>query len=424
MRSLDSVYTPYLKSLEGHSELAISSISEWALIHSGSTNLHGLAQMADIIFKAFSPLAKTAEKINLKPYTQINSLGLPFAQPLGQALRFRQRPEADNQIFLGIHMDVVYGKHAEQKSIIPVQRSEENILQGSGTADAKGGIWIMLKALECLEASPFAKNLGWEVLINPDEEIGSPGSLPLLQEAAQRNQIGLLFEPALPNGSLVSDRKGSGNFTVVVHGRSAHAGRNPQDGRNAIVTLSDFITALGRLEDLAPEITVNMGHIEGGGPLNQVPALAIGRFNVRVQDEDKQKMFEGYLQAILSELNLRDGISVELHGSFTSPPKSMHTPHRELLHALATCGKELGLDLHWHSSGGVCDGNKLAAAGLANIDSLGARGGNLHSDEEFMCIDSLAERSKLVALFLMKLGNGELTEALPSFKLKNRDIIK
>ena len=117
--------------------------------------------------------------------------------------------------------------------------------------------------------------MGWEVLINPDEEIGSPGSAPLLIQAAKRNHLGLVFEPSLPDGNLVGARKGSGNFTVIARGKAAHAGRNPQLGRNAIDALARFIVGLASLDDSGGAITTNVGYIQGGGPVNVVPDLAV-----------------------------------------------------------------------------------------------------------------------------------------------------
>src|SRR6185503_18576279 len=98
-----------------------------------------------------------------------------------------------------------------------------------------GGIVVMLTALRALERSPFAEKIGWEVLLNPDEEIGSPNSSALLVEAARRNHLGLIFEPAMSDGSLVGSRKGSGTFTATIKGRAAHAGRDFANGRSAIL---------------------------------------------------------------------------------------------------------------------------------------------------------------------------------------------
>jgi glutamate carboxypeptidase len=313
-------------------------------------------------------------------------------------------------------MDTVYSEDS------PFQQSkllESNKLNGPGVTDAKGGIVIMLLALECLErflssGAPDAHpgSLGWEVFLNSDEEIGSPGSSRYLLESAKRNHLGLLFEPALPDGALVSERKGSGNFTVVVRGRSAHAGRNPQDGRSAIAALAQIILGLHDLPQHVggPGLTINVGQIEGGGALNMVPDLAIARFNVRLPTSGlSSAAVHEHLERLLSNFN-RDGITAQLHGGITSPPKlaPAGSPTAHLMEQISACGKDIGLDLHFRPTGGTCDGNRLAAAGLACVDSLGARGDQIHSPQEFLWLDSLAERAKLTALFLMKLAAGEL----------------
>ena len=231
-------------------------------------------------------------------------------------------------------------------------------------------------------------------------------------EAAKRNHLGLLFEPALPDGSLVGERKGSGNFAVVVRGRSAHAGRNPQDGRSAIVAAAQIIQALSDLprQPGGAGLTLNVGQVEGGGALNMVPDLAIARFNVRIPAGGvSQGTVHEHLDRVIAGFN-RDGIVVELHGGITSPPTppaSPGSPTALLRQQIAACGKELGLDLNFRPTGGTCDGNRLAAAGLPCVDSLGARGDAIHSPEEFLWLDSLAERAKLTALLLMKLASGE-----------------
>jgi glutamate carboxypeptidase len=266
----------------------------------------------------------------------------------------------------------------------------------------------MLLALQAYERSPWAEKAGWEVLINPDEEIGSPGSAPLLIQAAKRNHLGLVYEPSFQDGNLVGARKGSGNFTVIARGKAAHAGRNPQLGRNAIDALARFIVGLASLDDAGGAITTNVGYIQGGGPVNVVPDLAECRFNVRVVTQNDQKSFEDSLRRLAEEINKIDGISLELHGGFRRPPKPLDAKTLKLLEHVAECGRDLGLSLQWRPTGGACDGNNLAAAGLTTIDSLGVTGGDIHSSEEYILLDSLAERAKLTALLLMKLAAGEI----------------
>jgi glutamate carboxypeptidase len=266
----------------------------------------------------------------------------------------------------------------------------------------------MLTAVRALERSPWAANLGWDILINPDEEIGSPGSAPLLEQAARDNHLGLVFEPALADGTLVSARKGSGNFAVVIRGRAAHAGRSPHLGRNAINALAEFIVELNALAVARNGMTVNVGAVTGGGAVNVVPDLALCRFNVRVTKQEDQKSFEENLGALVAKISARDGISVEVHGNFARPPKPLEGKSRELADHVSQCGRELGLPVTWISTGGACDGNNLHSAGLPTIDSLGVKGGNLHSFEEYVVLDSLTERAQLTALLLMKLASGEI----------------
>jgi len=231
----------------------------------------------------------------------------------------------------------------------------------------------------------------------------------LFTEAAKRNHLGLLFEPAMDEaGTLVSSRRGSGNFSVIVRGRSAHAGRDISKGRNAVVAAADLATALDALGKEVEGITVNVGRIDGGGAVNVVPDMAILRFNVRVTEPEQMAWVEQRLKKIIDPLNRRDGFSAELHGEFRSPPKPVTVETQRLLDHVASCGRDLGLTIQWKPSGGVSDGNRLAAAGLTNVDSLGVCGGAIHSPDEYILLDSLTERAKLTALLLTRLASGEL----------------
>lgn len=383
----------------------VELLARWANVNSSSHNLPGLNEMLALLETEFSRLGAETERAELEQHELEDSAGSAVRGPLGKALLIRKRPTAPLRIFLCCHMDTVYPPdHPFQKSV----RIADNMLRGPGVTDAKGGLVVMLMALEAFERTPWSAKLGWEVLINPDEEIGSPGSATLLIQAAQKNDLGLVFEPSFPDGNLVSARKGSGNFTVIVKGKAAHAGRDPQLGRNAIDALARFIVGLASFTDSGGGITTNVGLIQGGGPVNVVPDLAECRFNVRVVTPDGQESFEGGLKRLAEEINRVDGISLVIHGRFTRPPKPLDGKMRKLLEQVAKCGRDLGLSLQWRPTGGACDGNNLAAAGLMTIDSLGATGGDIHSSEEYILLDSLAERAKLTALLLMKVASGEM----------------
>lgn len=391
---------------------AMGALTErWAAINSGSENLAGLRAMRAALAEGFAPLGGVAEVLPLSPITRISPAGEPVDVPMAEALRITKRPEAPLQILLVGHMDTVYGiDHPFQKSV----KLSGNRLNGPGVADLKGGLVVMLYALMALERSPWAENIGWQVLLNPDEEIGSVASDPLLKAAVQGKTLGLVYEPALADGTLAGARKGSGNFTLVVRGRAAHAGRNPEQGRNAIAALAELTSGIFALNGQREGVTVNPGKIEGGGALNVVPDLAMLRFNIRTRVVEDEAWVLGALNDMVDKLGHKDGFAAELHGHFTRKPKPMAPAVRALFDFVQACGAELGLTIGVKPSGGCCDGNNLWHYGLPNVDTLGVRGANIHSAEEICYLDSLVERARLSALMLMKLARGEAVLPLES----------
>ena len=212
---------------------------------------------------------------------------------------------------------------------------------------------------------------------------------------------------------MVSQRKGSGNFSIVIRGRSAHAGRDFPVGRNAILAAADFALECDKMNGTIPDATINVGRIDGGGPVNVVPDLAIVRVNARVVRVEDQSQIETEFDRIGTEVAARHEVSVKIHGGFLSPPKVLDNRTLELCKCIEACGRELGIPIQWRSSGGVSDGNKLAAAGLPVIDTMGPRGGKIHSPQEFLLIDSLTERAKLCYCVLLKLAGGEVIGPAP-----------
>ncbi len=393
----------YLDWLESQYDEMVAKLVYLAGINSGSYNIAGLERMAAELNHLFGVLGGQAHRVALEPATRIDDDGEPRLYEFGPLLHLSKHPNASLRVLLVGHMDTVFGtEHAFQR----VERLSPTQLKGPGVADLKGGLLVMLKALECLERSPWAGRLGWEVVLNPDEELGSPGSAAHLRAAAGRSDFGLVYEPAMADGALAGARKGSGNFTAVVYGRAAHAGRAHHLGRNALRAAADFLVAVDELNGRRPGVTVNPGFVHGGGPVNVVPDRAVVRFNIRLSDPADEAWVLGCLAAIDREINARDGITLSLHGDFGRKPKILDAAHRRLFDWLRCCGRTLGLDITWRDTGGCCDGNNLSAAGLPNIDTMGVIGGGLHSVDEYIELPSLIERSRLSALLLLGLASG------------------
>ena len=384
----------------------VDRLLDWSHTNSGSFNVSGLELMHSKLIDAFAPLQAEVESLTVPPLTVVADDGSSNERPVGKVLRLRKRPQAPCRVLLCGHMDTVFAvDHAFQQC----QYENDYRINGPGVADMKGGLLVMLTALQALERSPHANNLGWEVVINADEEIGSVGSAPVLHESALRNHLGLIYEPSMPDGTLAGARKGSGNFSLLVRGKAAHAGREHHLGRNAIAALAAAMTDLDNLNQQSDDITLNLGRIVGGGAVNVVPDLAICHFNIRTISHADQQLAQQWIERIVADINSRADYQAELHGTFNRPPKPMTEQQQKLFDLLSNCGESLNINIQHVATGGCCDGNNLLASGLPNIDTLGVRGGNIHSAQEYILLDSLTERAKLSALLLMRLASGRLS---------------
>lgn len=390
--------------IDSRQSAMVEQVQAWSRINSGSGNLAGLHAMAQALDEAFAPLG-VFERLPTAPVPVIAADGSQRLITHGDTLRLSVRADAPLKLLLGGHRDTVFAEDHPFQS--PVWRGD-GALNGPGVTDMKGGLIVMLQALLALEASPHAARIGYQVLVNADEEMSSLGSAPHLDAAGAWADLGLIYEPSLSDGALVSARKGNGNFVAVVRGKAAHAGRNPEEGRNAVTALAGFIGRIAALNGKRPGLSLVPARIEGGGPLNVVPDLAICRFNVRIQEHGDKHWIEEEINTIAQEVGTAHEVAIVLHGHFSRPPKPLDPSTAGLLAAVKACGAELGLPIALKPSGGCCDGNNLAATGLPVVDTLGVRGGAIHSPDEYLVPDSLAERSRLSALLLMRLASGEL----------------
>jgi glutamate carboxypeptidase len=381
-------------------EPMLDQVLAWSAVNSGSRNLSGLERMADLLADAFAALPGILRLQDASRVEAVDGAGRTYDVQHGRHLHLTVRPTAPVQLLFTGHMDTVFGEdHAFQQT----QWLEDGVLNGPGVADMKGGIAVMLAALKAIEASANSDRVGYEVVVNSDEEVGSLASAALLRQAAQGKRAALTYEPAaLPDGTLAGARPGSGNFSFVVRGRSAHAGRNPEDGRNAIVAASELALRLSMSK--TPGLSINPAKIDGGSPNNVVPDLAILRVNMRPRTEDDQEIAGRLIAKALEETAKQHDVFIEAHGGFARPPKPLTEEAEALFHLVKQAGHDLGQSIAWQPSGGVCDGNNIAACGVPVVDTMGVRGGKIHSTEEFLIVDSLKERAALSALTVLRLA--------------------
>lgn len=380
----------------------LGQVQAWSAINTGTGNLPGLARQAAELADAFSALPGEAELEEAAPVSAITPSGEEAPVAYGQHLVLRVRPKAQRRFLLTGHMDTVFpASH-------PFQHQtwlDEDTLNGPGVADMKGGIAVILAALKAFEGSEAAKSVGYDVLINSDEETGSLSSGALIAKLARGKAAALTYEPsALPDGTLAGARAGSGNWSLTVRGRSAHAGRNPNDGRNAVVAAAALALGLKALH--RDGLSVNPAKIEGGSANNVVPDLAILRFNIRPRHEHDAEEFSLNLKALISKVEMEHGVSIHLHGGISRPPKPVDARAEKLFSLVEECSALLGQPITRKASGGVCDGNNIAACGVPVVDTMGVRGGAIHSPDEFLIVPSLEERAKLSALVLHRLATG------------------
>ncbi|MCZ8324919.1 MAG: hydrolase [Sphingomonadaceae bacterium] len=380
----------------------LDQVLAWSAINTGTGNLGGLAQYVALLADAFADLPGEITLVDPAPVKAVAADGREIDVAHGKHLVLRVRPGANRRLLLTGHMDTVFpADHAFQAT----RWLDEETLNGPGVADMKGGIAVILAALKAFEGSAAASGVGYDVLLNSDEETGSLASAPLIADLATGKLAALTYEPAaLPDGTLAGARGGSGNYSLIVTGKSAHAGRNPQDGRNAIVAAAALALGLKALE--RPGLSINPAKIEGGSANNVVPDHAVLRFNIRPMETELGEWFELQIKHLIDTVAVEHDVSIHRHGGISRPPKPLTPPAERLFELVRDCGAALGQPIRWQSSGGVCDGNNIAACGVPVVDTMGVRGGSIHSPDEFLIVPSLAERAQLSALVLHRLTSG------------------
>ncbi len=311
-------------------------------------------------------------------------------------------PGAPRVLIVG-HLDTV---HDPTGSFMELDVSADGrTAVGPGVVDMKGGLVIAINALEVLAEAATVRgtDVGWTLMLTSDEESGSFHSDAALGAEAARHDVGIVLEPALPGGALALQRSGSGQFMIEVHGRSAHAGREFMRGISAVVGLAEVIGKLSALAVPDEGVIVNVGPLQGGRVTNTVPDHAACWGNVRYPDDARGAKLADALDALATGPG--DTLPrVVVHRRWNRPAKPVTDPVRRLADRVRVIAEDLGGTLPFSSTGGVCDGNILQAAGLPTLDTLGVCGGNLHRTDEYVDVESLVQRCCLLAVLLWRIA--------------------
>lgn len=300
------------------------------------------------------------------------------------------------QILVLGHLDTVYPLGTLQKSPFRISKGKA---WGPGSFDMKGGLVLALFAADALRRARAVPGKRIVFLWTSDEEIGSESSRAIIEAEASRSEAVLVLEPALgPEGKLKTSRKGTGGVEILVTGRSAHAGIEPEKGVNAVHELAAQIERLTRMNDARRGITVQTTVVAGGTVSNVVPASARAEVDIRFSRLADAAQLERKLHSLRPILK---GAKIEVRGGINRPPLERTRAVQKLFQQAHALMISMGLELAEGSTGGGSDGNLTGALGIPTLDGLGAIGNGAHSPLEHVVISAMPQRAALIAGLLL-----------------------
>ncbi len=384
----------YLPRLQACQDEMIARLETLVNIDSGTGQIAGINQIV-------AYLQNWLSELNFEVTLHSNAL-------YGNNLVAHLRGKGSKRILLVGHIDTVYKQGAVQKQPF---RIEDGIIYGPGVIDMKSGVIMCIYALRAMLEEGFDQFGEIYIVFNNDEEIGSTESAPLLQDIAQRVDVGLVLESSRSPNIVTKARKGADKYILEVTGLAAHSGAEPHKGRSAVLELAHKIIAIHNINTLFYGVTCNVTRISSSEQLNMVPDAASCHISIRAFNESGLDMAFDALQQIVAGRSVPD-TQTHLHRFPGRRPYQPTPALLELLNMAQIEGNALGLSIVAEGKGGVSDANTLMAAGIPTLDSLGPIGGGMHNlDREHLRVDSIALRGALLAGLIQRISLSKSTGA-------------
>jgi len=386
-------------ALEARAPVMGSDLARHVRIPTGWNHKAGLDEYRELLLDRVRAIGAEVELVEGDPRPRW-LLGRDEGAMPPIAICRRRRTGAAARILIACHIDTVFDPHGDFNDLI--ESTDGKTAVGPGVVDMKGGILVAINALEALEEAGLETS--WTLVLTSDEETGSFSSERVLRECVAGHDYGICTEPALPGGELAIERMGSGQFMIDCRGRASHVGRDFTGGVSAVTALARALVKISEMPDAKRGRILSVGPLKGGDATNAVPDHAAAWGNARFPTPEVGDEIAALLDALATPDDAMPRIGVRL--AFNRPAKPLIPATEKFALAARAAAESLGQELPFASTGGVCDGNILQDAGLPTIDTLGVRGGGLHTPDEWIELHSLPDRAALFAVLLHRLATG------------------
>jgi len=378
-------YQKLFESIDARQTEMLEMLETLVNIDSGSYHIAGVDRVAGVVEQQLKPLGFGTDRIDSPQYAR--------------HLRAVKKGAGGKKLLLIGHMDTVFPEGTAAKRSFSISGGKA---YGPGVCDMKAGLVCLVYGVKALLEQGRDSFGSITVLLNSDEERGSVTSRACIEEEARAADAAIVLEGGPKPGYVVIERQGGGIFNMEIKGKPAHAGANPKDGAHAIEELAHKILALHALTDYTAGKSISVGVINGGTRSNIIPENVKAEIDLRCKTQADGLELIRRMQEICKQSIVPGTISSVQEVSYR-PPFEKTEGNIELMRHMRRAGSHLGLEIKEEFSGGGTDGNYTSVLGTPTIDSVGPEGGGEHTDDEYLIVESLFERTKLFAAFLAEM---------------------